>query len=208
MQSVAMVGLAFGMRHAMEADHVAAVASLAVRSSRSAGSAARLAACWGMGHAVTILAIGAVALISGARIPETFLPFLDGLVGVMLLALGVSAIRQRMLMPEPSKVHRDKDCRRATLVGALHGAAGSAALILLTATHAHSVLLGIAQLVLFGAGALVGMFLLSLLLSLPLSYWGRNGQKTVSVLVGIATASVGLWVLLQLSQRMRWPPLS
>lgn len=152
MESVAVVGLALGMRHAMDADHVAAVASLAVRTGSSAGSVARLAAWWGVGHATTLIAIGSVALIAGTRIPEAYVPFLEGLVGLMLLVLGVGAMRRPILAHKPSGIGQRKDWCRATLVGAMHGLAGSAALILLTTTRAHSVLSGLAQLALFGGG--------------------------------------------------------
>ena len=53
MFSVIFLGFLIGMQHAMEADHVAAVASLATRS-RSIGSTARQGAAWGAGHALTL----------------------------------------------------------------------------------------------------------------------------------------------------------
>jgi high-affinity nickel permease len=57
-ESAAIVGLAFGVRHAMQADHVMAVASLAVRSAHRAGDAVRLAACWGIGHGTMMWRLG------------------------------------------------------------------------------------------------------------------------------------------------------
>ena len=49
MGSLLLIGLLIGMRHALEADHVAAVASLTSRSESLSG-AMRQGAAWGLGH--------------------------------------------------------------------------------------------------------------------------------------------------------------
>ena len=59
------LGFLIGMRHALEADHVAAVASLAGES-RSFGQVVRQGATWGLGHALTLFAFGAAANGLGA----------------------------------------------------------------------------------------------------------------------------------------------
>src|SRR5258708_21030742 len=49
MISLLLLGLLLGMRHALEADHLAAVASLATRSKGIAGTILQ-GAVWGLGH--------------------------------------------------------------------------------------------------------------------------------------------------------------
>src|SRR5215813_5238912 len=53
------LGSLLGMRHALEPDHLAAVSTL-VTGERSTFKAAWLGACWGFGHTLTLLAVGAV----------------------------------------------------------------------------------------------------------------------------------------------------
>jgi ABC-type nickel/cobalt efflux system permease component RcnA len=85
--------LLIGMRHALEADHVAAVASLATRS-HSVRETTRLGIAWGMGHTVTLFVIGSAVLLMDSIVPETVARGLELAVGVMLLALGLDVIRR------------------------------------------------------------------------------------------------------------------
>ncbi len=62
MVSMLLLGLLIGMQHAMEADHVAALATLATRA-RSVGQTVKLGAVWGMGHALTLLSFGGIVLV-------------------------------------------------------------------------------------------------------------------------------------------------
>lgn len=93
MLSVLTLGLLLGMRHALEADHVAAVASLATRS-RSVKETTRLGIAWGMGHTLTLFVIGSAVLLMDNLVPETVARSLELAVGVMLIVLGVDVIRR------------------------------------------------------------------------------------------------------------------
>ncbi|MDQ6984424.1 MAG: urease accessory protein, partial [Ghiorsea sp.] len=53
MLSILIFGFLLGLRHAIEADHVAAVASMATRSTTLADGI-RMGATWGMGHTLTL----------------------------------------------------------------------------------------------------------------------------------------------------------
>jgi ABC-type nickel/cobalt efflux system permease component RcnA len=81
------------MRHALEADHVAAVASLATRS-RRVKETTRLGIAWGMGHTLTLFVIGSAVLLMDNLVPETVARSLELAVGVMLIVLGVDVIRR------------------------------------------------------------------------------------------------------------------
>lgn len=82
------LGLLLGLQHATDADHLAAVATLATRE-HSLARALRLGAAWGLGHSLTLLIVaGAVAGLGWVISAEAAARF-EGLVGVLLVALGL-----------------------------------------------------------------------------------------------------------------------
>jgi ABC-type nickel/cobalt efflux system permease component RcnA len=95
MATILFFGFLVGMRHALEADHVAAVATLASRSS-SLRQSLRLGFAWGLGHSATLFAVGFAVLLVDGVVPVEIARWLEGLVGVMLVFLGADVIR-RML---------------------------------------------------------------------------------------------------------------
>lgn len=82
---------------------------------------------------------------------------------------------------------------RSLSVGLMHGMAGSAALIVLTASQMASPLTGLAYVALFGIGSIIGMALLSAVISIPLG-WTAKALTRVNRLLqgGIGAATVGL----------------
>ena len=209
MEPVAVVGLVVGMRHALEADHVAAVASM-VAGGASAREAVRLGAVWGVGHAATLLAVGGVALVGGAQWPQTWSPLFESLVGLMLLALGADVLRRHLSeQTRSAPARRDPVPHgRALVVGVVHGLAGSAALMLLIASTTDSPGRGFLDLALFGIGSIGGMVLLSLTLSRSLHYANVRARAVCGgliVIVGLTTAALGFCLVLQRSAQMSWP---
>lgn len=91
--SMIVFGFLLGVRHALEADHVAAVAALSTRTSSLRGLLG-LAAGWGTGHTCSILAVGAVAVALGATLPAGSELYLERLVGVVLVAMGLDVLRR------------------------------------------------------------------------------------------------------------------
>src|SRR5207249_796850 len=86
------LGFVLGMRHALDADHVAAVATL----TRSGDGLRRVIAngfSWGFGHAVTIGVAGGVAIVLRTAIPERLALIFEFAVGLMLVVLGFLALR-------------------------------------------------------------------------------------------------------------------
>jgi len=166
MAAVLILGFFLGVRHALEADHVAAVASLATRSS-SLANTIRVAVAWGVGHTTTLLVFGSVLLALDASLSPGAGRVLESAVGVMLIVLGADVLRRvrhkRMHMHvhehgggqrhvhahaheeravhDPTH-HEHEHVRgllpRALLVGSVHGMAGTAALTLLSLQALHS----------------------------------------------------------------------
>jgi cytochrome c biogenesis protein CcdA len=191
-----------GMRHALEADHLAAVMTLSAGSRGRAVPILRGAA-WGVGHTIALLAVGGVCLAIGVTISEQQGAWFDRAVGVMLVGLGANVLirlrRRRVHMHvhqhgdgivhvhahrhPPDELH-DRSAHehphpqglhlRAVVVGMIHGVAGSAALLLLAASAAKSFWLGLAYIGLFGVGSILGMAVLSAVIAVPLELSARR----------------------------------
>lgn len=198
MMTLLSLGFLLGMRHALEADHAAAVASLAIRND-SRSHTLRQGLAWGVGHTITLLAFSSVVLFLGSVIPARFAQGLEFAVGLMLIGLGLDVIRRLRQERVHVHVHQHQDRQphihahshketsrpttpshdhphphgfpyRALLVGLMHGMAGSAALILLTLHATISPGQAVGYILVFGLGSMLGMGLLSLMMAIPLCY--------------------------------------
>src|SRR3984957_12843390 len=86
--SIVALGFFLGMRHATDPDHVVAVTTIVSRQ-RSVRHAALIGALWGLGHTITILAVGSAIIIFGLVIPPRVGLSMEFSVGLMLVLLGV-----------------------------------------------------------------------------------------------------------------------
>jgi hypothetical protein len=85
---------------------------------------------------------------------------------------------------------------KPTIVGAVHGLAGSAALTLLVLTQINSPFLGLLYLAVFGVGSILGMLLMSGLVGLPfvLSAHKLNAlHYRLQMLAGLLGVAFGIW---------------
>jgi ABC-type nickel/cobalt efflux system permease component RcnA len=226
MITLLMLGFLLGLRHALEADHVAAVAALATRSA-SLLETVRVAGVWGLGHTAALVLFGSGLVALDASLPPDAGRVLEALVGVMLVILGADVLRRLRRRRIHLHVHEHDDgirhfhahahenhgkatdhehphasglLRRALLVGGVHGMAGTAALTLLSLQALHSTLWSFVYLTLFGLGSILGMVLFSIAISLPLRFSARRFTLCSNLLetgLGAATILLGLRVLLQ-----------
>jgi len=90
--SILMFGFFLGMRHAIDPDHVVAVATL-VTKSRTVWSAARLGILWALGHTVTIVIVGGAIILFGIVVPPRAGLSVEFAVAVMLIILGVTNLK-------------------------------------------------------------------------------------------------------------------
>ena len=86
--SFLFLGFFLGMRHATDADHVVAIATIVSRERSMAGSAV-IGAAWGVGHTITVMAVGTAIIVFGVVIPPRLGMSMEFAVGVMLVVLGV-----------------------------------------------------------------------------------------------------------------------
>lgn len=85
--ALVVFGFFLGMRHAADPDHVIAVTTIVSRQ-RKVGHAAVVGMLWGIGHLITILAVGIAIIVFGVVIPAHIGLKMEMSVGVMLVVLG------------------------------------------------------------------------------------------------------------------------
>ena len=86
--SLLALGFVLGMRHATDADHVIAIATIVSEQRKLRGSAI-IGIAWGIGHTLTILAVGGAIILLGIVIPPRVGLGMEFAVGLMLIILGV-----------------------------------------------------------------------------------------------------------------------
>jgi hypothetical protein len=121
-----------GLRHATDPDHLMAVTSLVAADGAGTRAATRLGALWGIGHASTLLVIGLPLILLGATVPEWLGSGAETLVGLVIAALAVRVLLRWWRRDRPH-AHDDRlrTPRQALAIGALHGLAGTGAVVLL-----------------------------------------------------------------------------
>jgi cytochrome c biogenesis protein CcdA len=227
MISILFLGFLIGMQHAMEADHIAAVSSLATGAKNRRG-VIRHGVVWGIGHASAILLFAGGAIWLGMTIGGRLAMALEIAVGLMLAGLGAHVLHRLARDRIHFHLHRHDDgvthlhahghsgearahdpARhrhahpagfpvRTLLVGLMHGMAGSAALLVLTAAASGSPVLGAMQIAAFAMGSVLGMAILSAAISIPLTYTATFLTRTRAVIEGVtgtSTIALGLWTL-------------
>jgi hypothetical protein len=217
------LGLLLGLRHALDADHVAAVSTLVARE-RGLVRSCLLGAFWGAGHTLALLGAGIAVILFKLTITPTLEETLERVVGLVLVLLGGhvllrvlggllghgrehthGGLTHRHVVVQlgsggsPAEhVHLLRLGRRPFAVGLLHGLAGSAALTLLVLGTIPSPVGALAYIAVFGIGSTAGMLLLSGLVGLPLTlvaHRARGLQTAFQVAAGIGSVALGIWML-------------
>jgi ABC-type nickel/cobalt efflux system permease component RcnA len=216
-----LLGGLIGMQHAFEADHLAAVAALSERSNSRRALVLR-GGVWGLGHTITLLTICGVLLLLGEAIAPRTEAMLEFAVGVMIVLLGVNVLykvwqrrphfhihehaagEQHMHVhvheeetdhseAEHKHPHHGLGLGRALVVGMVHGAAGSAGLLILAAA-ASSISQAVGYVLSFGLGSILGMAALTFVVSYPLRWMERCANwvsTTTFVTIGCAAIVIG-----------------
>lgn len=214
--AAAIIGVAFGLRHAFEPDHLAAVSTVASEH-RGALAATRVGLWWGLGHALTLLLLGGTLSLLELQMPEAWSTGLELAVAVMVVGLGLRAVWRAaqegrhgpvQVHAHGGKVHahaadgshlhisRWVFATRPLLIGAMHGLAGSGALTAIVLLNLPSPFERLLYITLFGLGAALGMGGLTALYGLPLGRIGLKAPKLASAvlaLAGLASVGIGLW---------------
>ena len=220
--SVLTLGLILGLKHAVEADHLAAVTTI-VTERKSLWSSSIVGGLWGIGHTIPIVVIGLIVILLRLEIKEYVGLSLEFCVGLMLIALGANALwklsRHKQLhlhthehggqvhvhphfhaeeeAQEPHTHHNFKLNLRPLLVGVMHGLAGSAALVPLVVAEIRSPLVGLFYMLVFGLGSISGMMLMSALVGLPMHFTAARFMRfNVALRVAAGVFSIGFGILM------------
>jgi high-affinity nickel-transport protein len=203
MLGAAILGFLLGLRHASDPDHVVAISAI-VAHHRSAWAASRVGVAWGLGHSLTIVAVGGAMVGLGLVLPPRLGLGLELLVGIVLVALGVSnlwSVRVTRAASAAASVHAHGVSAgalgRAFLVGLVHGLAGSAAVAILALAAVPGPGAAIVYLGIFSLGTIVGMVAISLGVGAPLSLAsGRSPvQRWIVAGSGALSLGLGLWLV-------------
>ena len=216
------LGLAIGVVHAFEPDHMAAVSTMV--SGKGAGTSrsriwksvtksSMLGAVWGAGHATTLVAFGLVAYLAAALIQDWIFAGLEFVVGAMLVALGTLAILNKGFLHEHYHTHRDgtrhvhqhkhpdgahMHTHRSYVIGLVHGLAGSGALVALASTTFSSIHMVAVFMMVFAAGAAAGMCLVGSVLGASLNLAGDGVRRLFKYAAGAISIILGLIIMYQI----------
>jgi len=221
--SVLIFGLVFGLKHAVEADHLAAVSTI-VSERKSLLSSSLVGGIWGIGHTISLLVAGTAVLLFQLKISKRAETTLEFCVALMLIGLGANALRKLFgggtihnhshrhwnhahLHPHihgeaaesTQHTHHGLSLNaRPLLVGMVHGLAGSAALMLLVLSTVSSRVIGLAFIAVFGLGSIGGMMIMSALVSMPLRLTADRFKRThraVQMLAAIFSLGLGVMMV-------------
>ena len=195
-----LLGALLGLRHATDADHVVAVTAIVSRE-RSLVRAARVGALWGIGHTLTLLAVGGAIITFRFVIPSRVGLGLEFGVAMMLILLGFSNLKGEAAGGRRQAAGNDGRDAGATirpfLVGLVHGLAGSAAVALLVLATIRGTIPALVYLLVFGLGTVLGMVAVTVILAAPALYAGeRMARFNLGVRVAAGALSVAFGLLL------------
>ena len=206
------LGFGLGLKHALDADHLVAICTIAGRE-RSLWRSSLIGALWGLGHTASLFVAAVCVIMLRTSISPTLALSMEFCVAIMLIALSVDLLRRvlRGEMRIHSHRHTHDGAEHAHLhvhaegakdhshhgighkpffVGVVHGLAGSAALTLFVLSTISSPWAGLLYVVVFGAGTIAGMLIMSSLISLPFNLASRKLQGFVDPLqLGIGVGS-------------------
>lgn len=214
--SVLGLGFALGMLHCLEADHLAAIATV-LAGPRRRLRGARVGLVWGLGHAATVMAVGAAVVATGSALRQGWATGFEFAVGLVLVGLGGWRIVQSLQgahlhehrHPEaPAGSHRHIHLHRPGgsrhggagapvhrhshlpfWIGLLHGLAGSAgAMIAVPPLVLGEPLAVLGFLALFGLGTTVAMALMAHAMARGLTRLAEGRGRWLRLAAGLAGA--------------------
>lgn len=201
-------GALIGIRHALETDHLAAIATLVKDDTERPTF---VGASWGIGHSIPIAVLGLLFVGLGIQLPESVTKLFEVFVGFLLIFLGVrmlwtisQGVRSHDHGHGPHShfdlgdvsfgfTHHHFD-DESFLVGIIHGFAGSGALVIALVSTAPTVTSAVTFLAAFSLLSIVTMALVTFVWGKTLDTSFATYLKGVAGLFGIA---IGLLLLIE-----------
>jgi high-affinity nickel permease len=217
--SILVFGFLLGLKHATEADHLAAVSTI-VSEKKNLFASSIVGGLWGIGHTISLLVVGLVVIFLKLQISEQLEARLEAGVGVMLVLLGLNALRNLYLTKnahvhtheheghahlhthshdkKPNEKWHHNLSPRSVIIGMIHGLAGSAALMLLIVPNIKSPFVAVLYILIFGAGSIGGMMLMSFIFGLPFHFTATNlvsFNKVIRFAAAVFSFGLGLSII-------------
>ncbi len=177
--AILSLGFGLGLLHALDADHVMAVSSLASREDSRPRRVRTVLFCakWAIGHGGVLMMLGTCVIVLGAQIPAGLSYIAEKMVGVILIALGAWIFWQFFqhrirvgLHSHDNLTHshledgkHEQHDHSPVLIGITHGLAGSAPILaLIPALNISSKWVGLSYIALFSVGVVTTMLVFGL----------------------------------------------
>lgn len=202
-----ITGFLLGIRHAFEADHVATISSLTLKT-KNRIQALFLGIWWGLGHTTTLLLIGVSILIFKINIPIGVSDIFEIIVAMILGILGIETV-YKTISDNRNHTHQDNaeshfhlfeyehsHKHKSFVIGMMHGLAGSSALILI-ALGGTNPTEGILLILMFGFGSILGMGMISFTISIPfsLAYSAPEIERYLKLITGVLSILIAAAML-------------
>jgi len=218
-----LLGFLIGMVHAFEADHMAAIGTFAADNKKRM---LLRGAIWGLGHTTMLFIMAVAVVMFSVVMSESRAAAVEFAVGAMLLFLGLQVwlrMRKQRLHfhvhshadnaphlhvhshqndPENHRESQHDHAHakgfpvKAFIIGLVHGAAGSSAIIVLAAAATGNAWAAIGYVALVGVGSIFGMAVLSVIVGLP---FGFAPKKAKYLHTGLQMAVGGLAIFIGIS---------
>jgi len=212
------LGLAVGLQHAFEPDHVSAVTTQISKRKykiqtvkqlikESTFKSSILGALWGAGHTTTLVIIGLLLFVFSINIPSNVFLGFEFIVGIMLVILAITTFSNKKLFKlkhAHPHVHSNgtlhihphnhdgehKHTHKSYLIGCIHGLAGSGSLVVLMASTLGDIETVLSFILIFGIGSVIGMTIISSLIGLPFAFTNKFGTTSKALRYVACTASL------------------
>ena len=209
---VLAVAVLLGLRHATDPDHIAAVSTLVANGrDRATRRAGELGLAWGLGHGLTLFALGLPILLLDSYLPERAQQGAETAIAVVIVYLAVRLLVRwrRGVFHEHVHTHGDVDHSHVHVghshrhargrlsafgIGLVHGMGGSAGVGILLVASIESTTLSVASLALLAVFTAVSMTMLSggfgrALVTRPVA----GAFAGVAPVLGTASLAFGVW---------------
>ncbi|MEK3884737.1 urease accessory protein UreH [Paenibacillus sp. PL2-23] len=197
--SLLFLGFILGIKHAIEPDHIIAVSTMVGKHKKLLRSTLT-GVFWGIGHTATLFVVGMLLVLLKGELSDSLAMSLEFLVGIMLVYLGA-----KNLIPSKGSFASQKgdvngSMWRVTIIGFVHGLAGSAALVILTLSTVSSIWECALYILVFGIGTITGMLVFTTILGIPFVYGSSNKPLSASLtrIAGTVSFVFGLYYMYNL----------
>lgn len=207
--SLLVLGFMFGVKHALDADHIVAIGVIASQI-KNLKTSSLLGIFWGIGHTATLFFISLLVLIFKIKIPILFSLLFEFFVGAMLVILGINILKKIFKEKIHFHAHNHEDkshihihqhktnashthIHKSFFIGLIHGLSGSAALMLLVLATVKSTFEGLMYVAIFGIGSIIGMFLVSTAIGIPfiITKQFTSIEKGIKIIAGSISIVMG-----------------